>query len=260
MLIEFIGAPGSGKTTLYRILADRLVSQGVSVITVDDADCQYARRTFTGRLVARLFPQPLRRSLISRLCNRASSRALNGFQRRYPALMQYVRSSQQNRPLEAEVERRNILPWFENMIRYYSFLSSLAQANDVLLFDEAFVHRVVQFHVSEVEEPDPQQVSAYLDLIPRPDLIIFTTASPDASLQRVLDRGVWSHSQHKTQEQLDRFIANAHQVVHFAVDTLREKGWAVIQVDNSGDDPEGVAVELYQKLAEHLHTISLSIH
>jgi hypothetical protein len=118
-----------------------------------------------------------------------------------------------------------------------------------LVFDEGFVHRAVQLFASDVEEPDPAQIIAYLDLLPQPDVVIYPSAPRDICEKRVLLRGIWERFSQKTRAQLSRYMANSSTVVHLAVSHLRRKGWTVLEIDNSGDDAEKATLELHRALS-----------
>jgi hypothetical protein len=148
--------------------------------------------------------------------------------------MHTVLDFQKQRPISA-TDRKHVLRWFIHLTGTYEFLRVREQAGDLLIFDEGFVHRVVQLFASENEIPDVARVAAYLDLIPEPDLIIFPKASSDVCENRVFTRGVWERFRAKEREETSQFIRNAHLVVNFAVGHVKEKGWTIIEVDNDRD-------------------------
>jgi hypothetical protein len=134
-------------------------------------------------------------------------------------------------------------------VGYYEFLKAHARPTDVLIFDEGFVHRVVQLFASETEEPDPNRITAYLDLLPRPDAVIFPYASWKTCEKRVYDRGIWERFRPKRPAEVSRFIANSHAIVNLAVAHLETTGWTVIAVDNEGDDPVVSKTALQRELS-----------
>src|SRR3712207_9136247 len=58
-------------------------------------------------------------------------------------LIQQVLTSQKRRPIPLE-ERRHALHWFVHLVGCYEFLTAHGRADEALIFDEGFIHRVVQ--------------------------------------------------------------------------------------------------------------------
>lgn len=254
MIVEFIGAPGSGKTTLLPTVIELLAEQGVQGRRVIDAARPFARRTLPGWAVNRLAPPSLRSPLLWQTFYRLSFLFRLRFFARHPRLIYQVVDSQRRRPVTARIKERRVLYWFFHTAGYYEFLSAYARADEALLFDEGFIHRVVQLNASEAEEPRMEAITAYVDLLPRPDLVIFIQAPPAQCLARIQQRGVWQHFQGVTPENLSKFVANAHWVVNHAVEHVRAKGWAVIEVDNGNRDLSAAQSELRRHFLQFINS------
>jgi len=251
MLIEFIGSPGSGKSTLMAVSIEFFRQKGANVISRWDARRLYAERSLIGRLSS-FVSRPGKERVVIRFYNYFRDRERRKFEQTHSDLIAYVKKSLHNRPLQAGVEERRILHYYENMIMQYGVLTALQRAGDVLIFDEGFVHRVVQLNVSDVETPDPMQVKAYLELAPWPDLLVYIQAPPEVCQQRIRQRGQVSYLGTLDENRLARFLANTQTVIQLAVDHIRQKGCAVIEVDNSQDDLARAAAEIQDKLSRLL--------
>ena len=119
-----------------------------------------------------------------------------------------------------------------------------------MLFDEVFVHRVVQLFASSTEQPNPENIAVYAGLIPQPDLVIYIKAPVDVCVQRIYDRGVWQRMQDRTPAELQQFIIHAAQAVTLMFEQLKTGGWNVIEVDNSGSELYLAQQELSVKLSQ----------
>jgi len=204
MIVEFVGTPGAGKTTLVPAIIDFLRERGLYGFTVLEAARPYAQRTFLGKTIS-LLPPPLQRPLLWQVFTWLSAR-----QRiRFRDFIRYVHELQRDRPPSADVGMRRVLYWFEHLAGYYRFLTSQQHLSEALVFDDGFIHRVVHLFASDSEMPDPQAVAAYLDLIPPPDLVIVARSPLGVCKDRVYKRGVWDHSRHKRPEELQRYLANS---------------------------------------------------
>lgn len=257
MIIEFIGAPGSGKTTLLPVVIDHFNSLGYNAYTVVDAARPLAARTFLGKAVNHLLPPNLRRPLLWQVFYQLSKLYRIRFILRNWKLVWSVWSHQKSRPI-TDQDREHVLYWFFKLVGYYEFLKSRARPTDVLVFDEGFIHRVVQLFASEVEEPDLALIDAYLDLLPRPDIVIFPDAPQEVCEKRVYARGIWERFLPKTPAQVSRFIANSHAIVNLAVGHIKTKGWTVLVIDNGGEDHTKSVAELHRKLS-HLFLYSIGL-
>jgi thymidylate kinase len=248
MIIEFIGTPGSGKTTLIPVVTGYLAQQAFSARTVVEASRDYTKRTFLGKHLQRLAPQKLQRFLLWQTFLAYSLFHRLVFYRKHPHLIHQTLRAQYERPTGAEVKKRRVLPWFFHLAGYYEFLNHHIAPGEALILDEGFIHRVVQLFASDVETPCQEKIEAYIDLVPQPDLVVALHAPPEVCLQRVFKRGVWAQFHQKNPDEILRYITNAHQVVNIAVDHMKRKGWSMIEIDNGSDDCENPLANLRNQL------------
>ena len=249
MIIEFIGAPGAGKTTLMPTVMAFFQERGIKTYTVVDAARPFAQRTLMGKVVGML-PGKVRRPLLWQVFYRLSALRRRQFRRRHERLMDHVVQSQVGRPAEADVEKRKVLYWFDHLTGYYEFLRACIKPDEALVLDEGFAHRVVQLFSSSAEAPDREKIVAYLQQVPRPDLLIFTSTPREICEERIYSRGLWERAQHKSEAEISQFVTNAHQAVTVAVDFMREQGWTVVAVDNGRTDLSATQAELRRQLAQ----------
>lgn len=247
MIIEFIGTPGAGKTTLMRAAAESLGARGYHAWAANDAARPVAARTVPGRAVAAL-PSRWQRPLLWQLFYATARLERVRFYFRHRELVRRVRADQRRRPLAA-ADRRHVVGWFNHQTGVYEFMRRRTGAADAVLFDEGFIHRAVQLFASERDAPQPAAVAAYVTLLPRPDLLIYVAAPLDVCRRRVLARGLWARFAAKSPADTDRYLAAAEQAVVLAVAHARQLGWMVVEVDNSADDPAPAATRLESALA-----------
>lgn len=242
-VIEFVGTPGSGKTTLARALVDLLRDEGRDATTIVDAARAHAATTRTGRAVSRLAPARVRRLLLWRLFYGASTLDAFRFARAHPALARMVVRSQRTRPVPRKL-RRHTLWWFFQLGGRTRFLSRTSHDGEVLVIDDGFLHRVVALHAGPSETPDGQLVGALVDLLPRPDLVVRTTAEAETCVRRVIERGVWRHRAGIDETGLRAYVRNAEVAVDAGAARAAEAGWHVVEVDNGGADLDAARASL----------------
>lgn len=247
MIVELIGTPGAGKTTLVPSAIAHLAGRGVRARTVLEAARPFARRTPAGAAIGSLAPPPLHGPLLWQVFYHLSTAYRLRFFARHPQLIRHVLRAQRRRPIPAE-ERRHALRWFFVLAGQYEFLASHARPGECLVLDEGFVHRAVQMHASDVETPDPAQIAAYVALLPRPDLVVAVHAPWEVCVERIYRRGLWDRFRHKSPGQVARYVACAHQVVELTVEHVRRHGWALAEVDNGDDAFAGAGAALREQL------------
>jgi len=246
--IEFLGTPGSGKTTLLPVLSSYLYAHNWRPYTVVEAARPFTRRSKTGKLVSRLVPGSLKNKILWQVFYLSSLASRRKFYTKNRELIQQVMDFQRSRPAAAGVTERGVIHWFERLAGSFEFLVSYAQPGEILLFDDGFVHRTIHLFASDVEEPDPLRIRQYLDLIPKPDLVIIPHAPLDTCLERVVQRGVWKHASHKTPQEIRQYLTNAEMVVNTVSAYLQEKNWPLLTLDNSAEGARSSQTEMIRKL------------
>jgi AAA domain len=233
LIIELIGTPGAGKTTLARQLVEELREKGSEASTVIEAARPHAARTRLGRAIDRL-PDRIRRPLLWQLFYALGAVEGVVFAFEHHALARRVVWTQLTRSDQAAT-RRHALYWYLQLAGRHRLLVATSNDGESILFDDGFLHRVVALFASHTEEPNPKEVAAYVDLVPQPDALIHVVAPRGVCERRVRARGVWRHSLRLSGGELSRAIENAEKVVEAAVFRAKELGWTVVEIEN-GDD------------------------
>ena len=248
MIIEMIGTPGAGKTTLLPVISDYMKQKGFQAFTVIEAARPYAKKTNLGKMSVKILPKSLQGPVLWQIFYLYSYLGRRRFSRKNQKLVETVFTYQHKRPI-TDKDLNHVLHWFIHLTGYYEFFINRLEPKDTLILDEGFVHRVVQLFASENEEPNFQLVAEYLDLIPKPDLIVFTDAPEEVCKERVFSRGVWKRFRDKDPKDTIKFISHASRIVSFSTNYLREKGWSLIEVQNGAQDISIAQQSLLQSLS-----------
>jgi thymidylate kinase len=232
LVVEFIGIPGSGKTTLALELAGLLRARSVPASTVVDAAREHARGTPLGRRIGNLDSPRLQRALLWQLFYGYGLGHATRFVRERPMLTRHVVRSQLRRRLPV-AGRLHVLWWYFQLAGRYRFLTTTARAREVFVLDDGFLHRSIHLYATAIGEPDSRAVAAYVDLLPVPDVVVFTVADRETCEERVRRRGLWQHSKRLRHNTLSAYLANAECVADLAVRRARQRGWHVVAVNNA---------------------------
>ena len=254
LIVEFIGVPGAGKTTFMPFVKDHFKEQQYQAYSVVEAARPFAARTLPGKIVSKSVQGKLGGVLLWQIFYKYSFVYRSSFYRHNPVLRKTVLDFQKKRPI-SNLDREHVLHWFHHQAGSYQFLKTYGQEGEILLFDEGFIHRVVQLFASENEMPDFASLTTYLDLVPKPEIIIFPKASSEVCEKRVYERGLWERFQIKTPEEISLYILNAHQIVNFTVEYIKEKGWTVIEVENDTQSLPVSASDLRLRLSKMMFQI-----
>ena len=259
LIVEFIGTPGAGKTTLSRELLTLFRERGIHATTVLDAARPHAGRTAAGRAVALLSPPRLRNLLLWQLFYGLGIYHAFGFARENPRLARLVFTTELARPIPAALKRHTLF-WFFQLGGRYRLLHAASRAGEALVFDDGFLHRAIALNASHLEPPEPDRVNAYVDLLPQPDLIVRPIAGVDECERRVRARGVWRHRRDLDASQLTRYLVNAESVAELATRRARERGWNLVEIDTDGRDEDRIRGDMRTAIDPMLEGRTREIH
>ena len=252
MIVEFVGTPGVGKTTLATALVAMLDERGIAATDITGAARDHVRRTRPGHLIDRGAPPWARDLLLWQVFYLLGVAHAVRFEVERPALARHAVRSQLRRGLPIRT-RAHVLYWFVHLCGRYRFLTATSTENEALVLDDGFAQRAVHLFASPFHEPDAAQVRTYVDLRPAPDLLIVVLAGWQECERRVLERGVWPHARHLTSAQLSRYLEHAERVVDVATRRARERGWNISEI--STEDPPDGSDALHAPLTRMLVTI-----
>lgn len=244
IVVEMAGAPGAGKTTGLPEVHASLQRAGWVALDPIQGARTVVSRTLAGRAAALISNQRLRDSVLWRVYLFHRLLGVVCAVGRRPGYFLWLIRRQRRRPKGAMVRRRRVVHWYLRMVGTQHFYRRHAREGEAVVFDEGHVHRVVQMFSSPVDCAAPPEVGRYLHGVPRPDLLIVVRCPADVCADRIRERGVWTRLEDVADADLDRFLENAERVVSYAIDHTRSMRWNVVEVENGGPDPAGLASQI----------------
>ena len=239
--VEFIGIPGSGKTTLVASAHTALGDSGVKTVTLAEAVSIGMKRGVGDRLIDVVMTR-----LPKRMLTRYSE---SGFIRSNALLVSLIdfmaahpRSASafldgQARRADFELGTELVIRWYLQLVARYQLASTSLDEDHVLLLDEGFAQRAITGFAHRFSEADHEDLSAYLAASPRPDLLVHLAVGTDLAAERLDERGEPEATKRLWDTGTDpaRFLADTRRCVEYVVGVARESGWEVLELDGSGD-------------------------
>lgn len=206
--VEFLGVPGSGKSSIYKTVLTRMAD----VVGLDEAVRRSLRATATDpmtRLAARVS-----RTADSRIWKAAYGRSPDRFQgmvdfvSAYPGVIEAVARAV---PGMSGVGARPGLGWVMNLMARYQLASRIG--GEDLLVDEGFYQRAVVLFAYPFSESAAPTLESYLEAVPPPRLVVCVDAPVEICRRRLTSRG-WSDR--VAEDARDSFLDDAFRVVDLA--------------------------------------------
>ncbi|HSJ83708.1 MAG TPA: hypothetical protein VLA91_07795 [Acidimicrobiia bacterium] len=239
--VEFLGIPGSGKTTLVSNVHSRLLASDTPAFTLARAVSLGMKRGVGDRLI-----DPLMTHLPERLLDRYSESgfirsnallvSLIDFMAAYPMAVSVFLKGQARRA-DYELGTDLVVRWFLQLLARYQLGSSAMSQDDILLLDEGFAQKAITGFAHRFSKADHEDLSSYLAASPRPDLLVHLAVGTDLAAERLDGRGEPEATKRLWDTGTDpaRFLADTRRCVEYVVATARGSGWEVLELDGSGD-------------------------
>lgn len=192
MIVEFIGLPGSGKSTLMRhFFADLPPAQEVRYLPEEAALLMVARRKFDRilRTPLKLLPHGLAMQVCRKvwLKSRQRSECVVRFLAKHGAALGAFTSSGIHDAMST-VDRFRVIDSFLETGAFREFLDDSQMANRTVLFGEGLVQKSFMFVDHSDVDVETADVVRYLEKIPLPDLVIHLRVSTSVSFERMTGR------------------------------------------------------------------------
>ena len=238
--IDWLGLPGSGKSTLHRATL-RWADEITPTLSTNGVVTQYLKHHSSDpvwKTMGRVVPA----GLLGRFAQPAFLRSpdhftsIRDFMLRYPDLVEVVLASSRRRS-GFEPRADMILGWWLHLAAVYVAAGELP-GDPVVLFDEGFTNRAISlfgYRFGDVDEPD---LDRYVHSIPRPSAVVYLATPVETCIERIDD---WSvrFADFPAEERV-AFMHSAQRCLERVVDHLNGMSVAVCVVKNEGDVDEAL--------------------
>ena len=230
MIIEFIGIPGSGKSTMMAFAMEILKDLGLKPLPRVEAGTVCLKRTPFGKTVSFFTPQKHQDKVLWSFLRRLLFFYKIKFMMGNWKLTRYSIELLWNEGLSLK-EKRLLLGYFFQIGSYYEYFPGRLQKGEALILSEGLVHRITSLHHPQFGQPNPFKILNYLRLLPQLDLIISVQTAFETCLDRLEKRG--GHKRFQGEE-LKSFLIATDKTLKIALQVLKEQGYDVIELNNNG--------------------------
>jgi hypothetical protein len=178
MHVELIGSTSAGKTTLAKKMVEVGKERGLDVFLSDDFMLQRAHLSWVRN-------EFVRRRLIEAISIAVGLTCLH----RYWDFYRFVLREAKHAPGSWFYKINRI----RNVIRktgIFEFISRRSESQQIVLADnEGILQGVHNLFVHQNSQADPDKISAYVELVPLPDVVLYLQQKEDVLVARTLGRG-----------------------------------------------------------------------
>lgn len=234
-LIEFLGLPGSGKTTLVPFINTVMAENGHAVLSVRDVKLLYVCGGYRKFRIAKKLPSAVKRAVVKVFfnLNHTESFYTEKFIQKYPDLVAYVLKTSAKNGVNEKI-RRNSIRWFLSLGAIYQLAEEIMPPDTYLLLDEGFCQKVLNLFVSVDKDPNLSKVKKYLGMIPLPDTVLFIQTDEKIAFERMKVRGPIKRLVNATDDELKAFLSRAKGSTDF-VKSFLDSSTRLVILDNSNE-------------------------
>lgn len=235
-VVEFLGLPGAGKSTMRRAVIASIEEAGQSAVDLPTAMLAAIRQDGADRLtravaiLTRSGSSPAWRRAYARSTDRFD--ALTRFLAANPEVMEVVLAAQRQRRGRDRHQER-VLSWILNLMTNAQLVDETTGRFDWLIIDEGFCQRAIALFGIGFEGEDELRLRSYVAAIPLPEILVVVEASLSVCEAR-LDKLGWSEraTEMNRAERRD-FLSTAERLVELVAGEAERLGARVIRVDGT---------------------------
>jgi len=176
MIIEFIGVPGAGKSTLIETAKSIFNESNLKAMSDFEAGPYCLKQMFLGRIICLVTPHKWQDWILFALFRRLILLYRFKFALKNKSLCWEVITFVIRRQLSWS-DTQAIFRWFFRDVSYYQFFQNRLQPNEILVLDEGIIQRATTLYASPSEDPDALKIKQYITQLPQADLAIWVKTS-----------------------------------------------------------------------------------
>lgn len=224
--IEFLGIPGSGKTSVYNEVTNRYNN----IIGLEDVLWQLMRQKSSD-------PKKYLLKFIPAIVGKKKAKEI------FPYFKDYNESHSQFEASNPELttlvqtciapHASIVLQWMNRLYAQYYFIEHNLQPDQSLVLDEGFAQRAISLFAYE-DSYDERKLVEYINLIPLPN-IIFVIEIPNDLREHYMhigNRNFPARMQHMNRKERYKFYNKAQKIIVLVTNKIKMRGGKVVTIHN----------------------------
>lgn len=256
MYIEFLGLPGSGKSTIQKQALDKLQADSSRMyFSAEEAFYRASLRNIDNiyKRPLSLLPAGIGEKFAAKLIKRTymQSDAENRFLAKHGKALSAFFASDIYAQMKEE-DRSLVIGSFMEAGSIRECVKDIA-AKGTVIFEEGLVQKSLMFVDHQTTtNPDTKNITDYLLNIPKPDLLVFIEVNIDDCHQRMLSRtdGLTTRLKKADAKTILSFLQRINSHLYEVSDWLKKNHHPIVHIENNNDPMEAVntAFESIRKL------------
>jgi thymidylate kinase len=258
ILIEIIGIPGSGKSTLFSLFKSGLSDQNLIVYDSEEIFLKHEELIYPGYIIEKIRKIPSSyRFYFLRILNKIfkiEASYIRKFNKKNPELIEFVFDLIKKKHIFKK-HKKYLNKWTQYLFSVYEIASNFLNDKSVLLFDEGFSQKAITYFNSVYERNlNIEEFEKYIHLIPKIDIIIRLNSDKSICYERIVKRGLPKRLEEGSSEEIGNYFDRSVVYIEKACKMLEKQGSHIIEVENSENSSnlENIHVSIDRLLTEIL--------
>ncbi len=233
VIVEFTGAPGSGKSTIASHVLALAQERGVAVVEGREIRPVYLQAGPMAWFVRNLLPFTAFDHRRLRFHHQVEHPLLlPRFAARHPRGWKIFRAELERIRVEDPDQHARIQRWMKRSIRQFVMARARSSQLDLVLFDEGITHRSIHLFVSSEPRLDVGRLRSFLRSWAFPDVVAHVRASLERCSQRTRSRGIPERLEGSGDAELRAFVEACATVSAEIAEEARRRGLPTLEIDN----------------------------
>lgn len=239
--IEFIGLPGSGKSTIYNEIENKLNNNSKNILSCKNAltkAMEKQRNDKLYKIIFKLLPRSIYKNSIDSffLNTKCSFIYTNEFLSEYGDSLLSIFNSEILKLMDKN-EKTNLLSHFFLLNSKYSMIKKYFHDKEII-YDEGFIQRSKGFFLStinNIEKNDIELAKKYFKSIPLPNKLFYIECSIDICIDRIenRDKGLPYRIKNYDNYKIIKYFENIKIYFNTIIKFLEQNGVKVISINNN---------------------------
>jgi adenylate kinase len=259
MIVEILGMPGSGKSTLNQLLIEKLKSKNYSVITFEIALKQYFQNSRYFFSILNMLPKHYHSLIFRNIYNLWFGRKI---QQEYlqlcsPDIKRKIQYLINEIKIKYPSESKKRIRWFETKIRQYSLFQKIMKDQNCIAFadhGEGISSSIGSLFINDTHDIDQIQIKSFLFNWPLPDIIVLVDAETNSCMMRLKKRGLPDLLKKKSNSTIISSLENQLKLDKMIISEAYRQGISVYFIKNDYN-----SVEKLQFSIEFKHIVNVII-